>query len=330
MSALKHILPFLFLLIAMSGQSQQVYRFSQYLQNLYILNPASAGVNDYMDLSMSYRKQWVGINNSPTTVYASLNTALGKKTRVNAKESSMRISTPTTYDQYERKSFHALGGYVANDSYGAFGITLIGASYAFHLPLSKSHTISFSPSVAYFATSFDQNKAKVEIAGDPTYASYVGQSDQSHRLDVNLSFWFYHARYFLGYSSDQLMQDRLELSNQITFSEVQAQHNLIAGYRFRIRNAFVLTPSVMARYTVDQPLGADFNLRLDYEDRIWGGMSYQTGNNLIVMAGLYVSNTLRVGYSFDYAFTTLKQYRNIGTHEVMIGLNLFNKEKVVF
>jgi len=48
-------------------QGQQVYQFSQYLQNLYILNPATAGIIDYMEVNLSYRKQWMGINNSPTT-----------------------------------------------------------------------------------------------------------------------------------------------------------------------------------------------------------------------------------------------------------------------
>lgn len=330
MRALKTILPSLFLLFALSTEAQQVYRFSQYLQNLYVLNPASAGVNDYMDVSTSYRKQWVGINNSPTTYYVSANTALGKKTRVNAKESSMRISAPQTYDSYERKSFHAVGGYVGNDSYGAFGLTMAGLSYAFHLPLSKSLTISFSPSVSYISARFNQDKAKVEIANDPTYASYVGQNAQSQRMDVNLSFWLYHSRFFAGYSTDQLMQDRLKLSSQITFEEVRTQHNLIAGYRFRPRSPLVITPSMMLRYTTLIPAEMDFNLRFDYQDRIWGGVSYRTGNSVVVMAGLYISNTIRFGYSFDHSFTSINQYRNIGTHEVMIGLNLFNKEKVIF
>ena len=330
MKALKPIPLILLLLLAWEANAQQVYQFSQYLQNLYILNPATAGVNDYMDVTMSYRRQWLGIENAPTTYYISANSPLGKKTQVNAKESSMRISTPTTYDLHTRKSFHALGGYVANDIFGAYSLTMAGLSYAFHLPLSDDLTISFSPTVSYNSARFNQEKARVELDNDPTYARYVSQNGQSQRMDVNVAFWLYHEHFFVGYSSDQLMQDRLRLSDQITFEDVRAQHNLMAGYHFSVRDAFLVTPSVMVRYNTLTSLGLDFNLRVDYEDRIWGGASYRTTNEFILMAGLHVSNTLRVGYSFDYAFSTLNLYRTVGTHEVMIGLNLFNKEKVMF
>lgn len=318
------------LIIGLNGNTQQVYQFSQYLQNLYILNSATAGMNDYFDVSMSYRKQWVGIQNSPSTYYLSANTALGKKFKVDAKESSMRISSPNTYDKQRRKSFHALGGYVANDVYGAFSLTMAGVSYAFHLPLSKKLTISFSPSVSYTSARFNQDKAQVELEGDPTYARYVSQNAQSQMMDVNFAFWLYHERFFLGYSSDQLMQDRLRLSDQISFEKIRASHNIIAGYKIPVRSALVITPSVMLRYNTLTPLGYDANLRFDYQDRYWGGLSYKSGDHVVAMAGLYISNTIRVGYSFDYAFATLNQYQNIGTHEIMIGLNLFSKEKAVF
>src|SRR5688572_30947797 len=85
------------------GKAQQVYQFSQYMQNHYILNTASGGQHDYLDLNTSYRKQWAGIKNSPTTFYVSANMPIGKRLNLNPKASSSRISSPAVYNSIQRK-----------------------------------------------------------------------------------------------------------------------------------------------------------------------------------------------------------------------------------
>lgn len=330
MRPMRHII-FLkvFFLVAMTGKGQQVYQFSQYLQNLYILNTATAGLHDYTEVNLSYRKQWVGINNSPTSYYVSANTPLGKRLNIKPEASSVRISSPKAYEGIERKSFHAIGGYAAQDNFGPFGITMAGLSYTFHLPISDQLTISFSPSTSFSTATFDPTKAVPEIAGDPTYAAYLANRTQSSQMDINLAFWLYHTKYFLGYSSDQLVQDRLRLTNQVTLEELKAHHNVIAGYHFKLSRDITLTPSVLIRYVDQSPLAVDFNTRLDYQDRFWAGLSYRNTQSIIGMFGLHLSNTLRFGYAFDFTLSSV-QLQNAGSHEVMLGINLFNKEKAVF
>jgi type IX secretion system PorP/SprF family membrane protein len=316
-------------LIVSNMNAQQVYQFSQYQQNLYILNSASSGVHDYLEVNMSYRKQWAGITNSPTTYYVSANMPIGKRLDINPKVSSSRISSPSTYNTITRTSFHAVGVYAAQDSYGPYGLNIISASYAFHLPIAEELTLSFSPNVSFNSVTFDPNKAVVEDAVDPTYANYLGNRNQSSQMDINLAFWLYHDRYFVGYSSDQLVQDKLKLSNQVTFEKIKAHHNFIAGYKIRLNRNLVLTPSAMVKYVSQAPLSADLNLRLDIQDRFWTGLTYRNSNTLSGMVGLYLNNTLRFGYSFDFTLSSL-QLQNSGSHEVMLGINLFNKEKAVF
>lgn len=318
-----------FTLSTFIGQGQQVYQFSQYLQNLYILNTATAGLHDYTEVNMSYRKQWMGIDNSPTTYYLSFNTPIGKRLDISPENSSVRISSPRAYESIQRKSFHAFGGYLAQDQYGPFGITMAGLSYTFHLPVGDELSISFSPSTSFSSVNFDQRKAQVEFGGDPTYSGYIANQAPTSQMDINLAFWLYHTKFFLGYSSDQLVQDRLRLTNQVSLEELKAHHNLIAGYHFRLSRDLTLTPSVLVRYVDQAPLAFDFNTRLDYQDRFWAGVSYRNTQSIVGMFGLHVSNTLRFGYAFDFTMTSI-QLQNVGSHEVMIGLNLFNKEKAVF
>ncbi|MEQ9188570.1 MAG: type IX secretion system membrane protein PorP/SprF [Cryomorphaceae bacterium] len=328
--ALAHIaLIILVCFFAIGARGQQVYQFSQYLQNLYILNSATAGLHDYTEVNLSYRNQWVGITNSPTTYYVSVTQPIGKRIEINPQNSSVRISSPAAYTSIQRKSYHAIGGYAARDSYGPYGLTMAGLSYTFHLPIAKQLSVAFSPSVGYTSVTFDQSKAVVEFSGDPTYMNYVSTRAASSLMDINLAFWMYHPKFFVGYSTDQLVQDRLKLSNQITLEEIKAHHNLIAGYHYRINRNMTLTPSVLVKYVGQAPISADLNVRLDYQDRFWGGISFRNSNSLVGMAGIHLSNTLRFGYAFDFTLSSI-QTNNIGSHEVMLGLNLFNKEKAIF
>ena len=137
------IIGLILLIISTGAEAQQVYQFSHYMQNLYILNTASAGMHDYTEVNMSFRKQWVGINNSPTTYYVSGSAPLGKRLDVKPKKSSVRIGNVSSYSELQRKSFHAVGGYVAKDEYGPYGLTMLGVSYAFSLATSRRTYLEF-------------------------------------------------------------------------------------------------------------------------------------------------------------------------------------------
>lgn len=329
MKKLNLILPILCLFIGTGAMSQQAYQFSQYLQNLYVLNSATAGLHDYTELNIAYRNQWVGIENSPQTIYTSITQPLGKRLDVQPQKSSVRISSPTTYNNIRRKSYHAIGGYILRDSYGPYAMNIASFSYTFHLPLAKELSLSFSPSASINQTTFNQAKAQVEFAGDPTYDQYVGFSGSSTKADLNIAFWLSHTKYFLGYSSNQLLGDRLKLNDQISLMQLKAHHNLMAGYHFKIHNKYRLTPSVLVRYANGLPLSADLNMMLDYKEEMWAGLSYRNSKSIVGMIGINLSNTLRLGYSFDLTLSSL-QYQNVGSHELILGINLFNKEKALF
>jgi type IX secretion system PorP/SprF family membrane protein len=311
------------------AQAQQVYQFTQYQQNLYILNSASAGVHNYLDINLSYRNQWVGMDNSPTTYYVSANMPLGQRLDVHPQKASSRISSPSTYNSIPRSPFHSVGFFAAQDSYGPYSLNIVSASYSFHLPMAKELTLSFSPNVSFNSVSFDPNKAVVEYPGDPTYANYLGSRNQSSQLDINVAFWLYHNDFFVGYSSDQLVQDKLKLTSEVTLEQIKAHHNLIGGYKFVLNGKLALTPSVMVKYVSQAPINADVNVRLDIEERYWAGITYRSSNSLSGMLGVYLNNTVRLGYSFDLTLSTI-QLRNAGSHELFLGLNIFNKEKAIF
>jgi type IX secretion system PorP/SprF family membrane protein len=51
---------------------QQLPHYTQYMLNSYILNPAVAGIENYTDVKISHRHQWVGIDGAPVTTYLTI------------------------------------------------------------------------------------------------------------------------------------------------------------------------------------------------------------------------------------------------------------------
>src|SRR3954462_583016 len=61
------------------ARAQQKPHYTQYILNQYIINPALTGIENYTDVKLSHRHQWVGIQDAPVTTYLTVHTPLGKK-----------------------------------------------------------------------------------------------------------------------------------------------------------------------------------------------------------------------------------------------------------
>ena len=116
------------------GFSQQLFQQTQFMVNPYTLNPALAGSEDFIDIKVGYRNQWLGFNDSdniiggsiaPVTMYVSAHTALG--------HDHGYYRDP----KHEHKAFHGVGGYVTSDKLGAFSSTSAYGSYSYNMGLVK-------------------------------------------------------------------------------------------------------------------------------------------------------------------------------------------------
>ena len=53
--------------LGQKSQAQQISHYTQTLLNPYIYNPAVAGTNNYFQMRIANRLQWIGINDAPVT-----------------------------------------------------------------------------------------------------------------------------------------------------------------------------------------------------------------------------------------------------------------------
>jgi type IX secretion system PorP/SprF family membrane protein len=97
-----------------------------------------------------------------------------------------------------------------------------------------------------------------------------------------------------------------------------------AGYRVDLSDDISFLPSAMVRYVSPLPMGFDVNAKFQYRDLVWAGVSYRHNDGFAGMLGLNVSNTMNVGYSYDYTTSRLNTVSK-GTHEFLIGFLIGNR-----
>jgi len=318
--------------------AQQRPHYTQYILNNYILNPAITGIENYVDVKMSMRDQWVGLNGAPKTMYLSAHGPLGKKDyRTSATSFQVPGENPRGRYYWENytaaEPHHGIGMTVVNDKTGSFNRFTANLSYAYHLGLSPTTNLSGGFSAGITNVSIDRSKHDFSGTGDP-FDPATGSSLSSElnriRPDLGVGLWLYSRNYFVGFSAQQIIPQKLTFTDDATFlteGRLVPHLFLTAGYRFMIGEDINAVPSMMIKY-VQNSSNNDFqpelNLKMQYRDLLWVGGSYRHQDGYAAMAGLNVSNTFNVGYAYDFTTTALNTVSK-GTHEIMVGFIIGNK-----
>jgi type IX secretion system PorP/SprF family membrane protein len=144
---------------------------------------------------------------------------------------------------------------------------------------------------------------------------------------MNAGIYLYSADYFVGVSALQLVPSKINFSNNNSDSsggKLVPHLFATAGYRFLMGDDFNFLPSVMVKKVSPAPVQLEANAKLMYLDKVWVGASYRHEDGIAAMAGVNITNSLSVGYAYDYTTSKLNNYTK-GTHEVIVGFTIGNK-----
>lgn len=304
--------------------AQQAAQYTQYFQNPFILNPAAAGMNDFLDLTMSYRKQWTNFNHSPETYYISVNKALSKNLTPDYKPLGLRISDPTVFNDAildkDWKLRHGVGGYVMVDEYGAFTKSTINGAYAPHWTFDNGVRVSVGVSLGFSNLRFDKTKVEFIDPNDPTVLEFLKDNASTSFLDLNVGAFVYRDDFFGGYTTTQVLGNKLYFANPSN-AQLELHHFFLGGYRMHLNDDVDLTPSIMVKFMSPAPVSFDVNLKADIRNMYWLGFSYRNKDSVSFLFGLKLKEMYRVAYSYDYTISPLSAYNN-GSHELLLGIML--------
>jgi type IX secretion system PorP/SprF family membrane protein len=311
--------------------AQQRPHYTQYILNNYIINPALAGIENYTDVKLSHRHQWVGIQDAPVTTYLTVSAPINKKDdRETATSFHMDGENPRGrqyWQDYEAAQPHSgVGLQIINDRTGPLNRFSMYGTYAYHIGISQQTSLAAGFSVGFTNNSLNTNKLDFGAANpiDPAVAGsgYLNKL----RPDLSAGLWLYSADYFAGLAIQQILPQGLSFGNDTLKVDRKAYPHFFiqAGYRMMLSDDISFLPSAVVRLVDPLPVGVDLNAKFQYRDLVWIGAAYRVNDGIGAMLGVNISNTLNLGYAYDYTTSKLNSYTK-GTHEIVLGFLLGNK-----
>ncbi len=169
-------------MISISLQAQQKPHYSQYVLNQYILNPALTGIENYVDVKLSHRHQWVGLEGAPVTTYATVHGALGKRDyRTSATSYRVPGENPRGRSYWEEytaaEPHHGIGLQVINDRTGPLNTFSAYATYAYHIGIGVR--TSLAAGFGAGITNLSLNSSKLDFGPANPVDPAVTQADRS-------------------------------------------------------------------------------------------------------------------------------------------------------
>lgn len=301
----------LYILLLLSGffleaYTQQTPVYSQYILNGFLVNPAIAGSEGYTAVNLTVREQWVGFQDGPATYALSFQTRLMRESHISRGKSIKRRKKSAF-----RGGNVGLGAYIFNHHNGAVDRTGIRITYAYHLLLDEAQ-LSFGLSMVGYQYRVDKDRVKLEFPENDQLWLNLQQS--VFIPDADAGVYYTSKTIWGGFSVDQLFESAIKFGDK-GYDQLVLERNyhLMGGYDFIVNKEFTISPSSHLKFAENGKFQADISGRVYYKQSYWGGITYRTGQSLIVGAGVSVDR-LVFGYAFDIGLNSIMKH-SYGTHE---------------
>ena len=291
----------LLLLTSLNVNAQQSPHYTQYMYNMNIINPAYAGSKENLSFGLLYRKQWIEIEDAPTTFSLSGSAPVGKNVGLGLSIISDKI-----------------GPVEENNVYADFSYTLnLGGEHRLALGLKAGITFQ---KIGLFS---DINNT-LQQQGDGAFA----QDSNTSNLNIGTGFFYYTNKYYFAASIPNMLNAAHLNNDGNYFLEKKVPHYFITGgYVFDLSPNLKFKPFAMVKSAFNTPTSLDVSANFLYIEKFEMGATYRLQDSFGVMVNYAISPTLRIGYAYDHIVSDLK-VTTPSSHEIILLFDLNFTKKV--
>ena len=295
------IIALLALLPWAGADAQYDVSFAHYWAMEPSFNPAAVGKEAKLNAAAAYALQMAGFEHNPQTMYAAADMPF-----------------------YVLRCYHGVGVQFINDAIGAFSHKRLALQYAFQ-PRLFGGKLSLGLQGAMLSESLDGSKLDPAESSDP---AFITSSVNGSGLDISLGAYYFHRRWYVGFSVLHLNAPTVELgeTNELSISPA---YYFTGGYNIQTNHPFLMIQTSVLGRTDGVAWRGDLTARLKYEHEkrvMYAGLSYSPTNSVTVMLGGNIRG-IHLGYSYEI-YTSALSFGN-GSHEIFVGyqteLNLYKK-----
>ena len=292
-------------LLALGGLAdavaQQDPHYTQYMYNMNVINPAYAGSKENLAVGLLYRKQWVDIQDSPSTGTLSAHTPVGK---------NVGLGLSFINDQ--------IGPVSENNIYADFSYTLnLGGEHRLALGLKAGLTL-------HDVGLYDDIAAHwLPAPGDDAFSENISNS----YFNIGSGFFYYTQKYYVAFSVPNMLKSKHLDFNGREFGSEVSHYFLTAGYVFQLTDNFKMKPSAMVKSAFGVQPSIDGSLNFLFNEKFEIGATYRLDDSFGGMVNYAITPNLRIGYAYDHIVSDLN-VTTPSSHEVMLLFDLNFPKKV--
>jgi type IX secretion system PorP/SprF family membrane protein len=284
----------MFLPLLLSGQND--IQLSQQFLSRVNYNPAATGGSNYMHVFLIGRQQFVGFNGAPSTQVLNAHNYFGQ--------------------------INSGGGLsITNDRIGAESSLNAKLAYAYYVHFEGSY-LSFGLGGGILYKSLDVSKFREETNPDPTIAgAYIGRSNRINP-DFDFGVEYNTEQFQIGASVTHLNVDPLKIDNYQSGRHIY----FYTKYTFNLDLDWKLAPSFVTHMSAWPIMQLDLSTLATFRERFWFGFSLRSDDkfkveSLVSILGLYITDYIGLGYSYDVNFGSTAKYGN-GSHEIALRFRI--------
>lgn len=280
--------------------AQQDPNYTQYMYNLSVINPAYAGSKESLSGGLLYRKQWVEIEDAPTTGTFFLHSPVGKNV-------GLGLSAITD----------KIGPVEENNIYGDFSYTLnLGGETRLALGLKAGVTLHKINFTKIYPTLPDPNDGVFRYA-DPN----------SSKFNLGTGAFFYTNKFYLSLSVPNMLKSKYLDYNGTEYGSEVSHYFLTGGYVFDLTSNVKFKPFAMVKSAFNSPTSFDVSTNFLFNDKFEVGATYRLEDSFGAMVNYAITPNLRIGYAYDRIVSDLKVATQ-SSHEVILLFDLNFPKKV--
>ena len=284
----------LFLLVASPSllYSQQDPQFTQYMFNRLSYNPGYAGSNGAICLTGFYRNQWMGMG--LTDVHGEPSSASPGET--------MNLS----FDMPVRFLHGGIGATIISDKIGFRDNIHAKIDYAFRIQFPTGN-LAIGIEAQLFSSTLDKSQLiggdvfgqddQMGTSSDPVLGDLSEASDFLFDLGAGI-YYQIPGKLYIGLSTSKI----LEAASDNLYWDNRRYYYILAGYEWALPAYpwLRLLPSALIKtdFVSKSAYHVDASLLMEWEHKIWGGMTYRVQDAIALMGGLSFGD-FKLGVSYD-------------------------------
>lgn len=281
-------------------RAQQDPHYTQYMYNMSVMNPAYAGSKESMSGGLLYRKQWVEIEDAPTTGTFFIHSPVGRNV--------------------------GLGLSVVSDKIGPVEENNIYGDFSYTLNLGGEHRLAFGLKGGLTMHKIDFNFISTTLpdVGDGVFGS---GNPNNNFLNIGSGVFYYTDKYYVAFSVPNMLKSKyLDFDGRQYGTEV-IHYFLTGGYVFDINTNLKFKPFAMIKSSVNAPTSIDVSTNFMLYDKLELGATYRVEDSFGAMVNFAITPSLRIGYAYDHIVSDINVVTS-ASHEVMLLFDLNFPKKV--